>query len=138
MASCTERTEEACSAKQKRDELKKPHTAASMKKREKEKEKKHTHTEQEKTQNQWARLNDPTVDVSAVTHGLVATVTRRNTNLPFLSLGELRKKGTRAEATLLPLRRCRQAAGKGGRERRSVRKKKEKERSPIINPTVRG
>lgn len=42
MASCTERTEEACSAKQKRDELKKPHTAASMKKREK-KRKKHTH-----------------------------------------------------------------------------------------------
>lgn len=104
-----------------------------MKKREKEKEKNtHTHRAGEDPR----PMGYPTAEMSAGTHVLLATVTRRNTNLPFFSLGELRKNGTRAEAALLPLRRCRQAAEKGGRERRSVRQKRKK-RTPIINPTLR-
>lgn len=52
-----------------------------------------------------------------------STIFRSITNLPFLSLGELRKNGTCAEATLLPLR----VAGKIGRKERGLQENQDAE-----------
>lgn len=89
-----------------KDELKESHAAASTKKRERKRGKK-----KQPQRSRRATINDLVAGTSAATH------VGRNTNLPFLSLGELRKKGTRAEASLLPLRRRGQAEREGGRER---------------------
>lgn len=53
----------------------------------------------------------------------VEALLRSITNLPFLSLGELRKNGIWAEATLLPLR----DAGKTGRKERGIQENQDAE-----------
>lgn len=89
-----------------KDELKKSHTAASMKKREKERKKK-KNTEREKTQNQQATIND----LTAVTH--VGCYSYTEEYQPSLSLfGRAEKK---RDASYFAASEAMQA---GSRERR--------------------